>query len=276
MTERNPEPMTPEAFARYRAEHRETDYLLVDVRQPGEYQAAHIPGAMFMPLMELESRLFELPDDRDLIFYCHSGGRSLAASGLAVEAEVTQRVVYNLEGGIMGYEGKTLPGYPRTAAFDRADSLPTLLKTAMDLEKGAWRFYRHVLASAPPESLKKTFETLAAAEIGHARTVYRFWSRTVENPPAFDDVYDSLGGDILEGGLPVETAVSQLAAAAENPCMDLIELALHIEYTAYDLYRTTADNSDDPAGAEALLTIAQAEKNHMRTLIKAIARCTDQ
>ena len=45
----------------------EKDYLLIDVRQPSEYERGHIPGARLMPLAEVESRLFTLPSERDLI-----------------------------------------------------------------------------------------------------------------------------------------------------------------------------------------------------------------
>jgi len=48
--------------------HNEKRYLLIDVRQPTEYQAGHIPGARFRPRPDLEARLFELPANRDLIF----------------------------------------------------------------------------------------------------------------------------------------------------------------------------------------------------------------
>ena len=47
----------------------ETSYLLIGVRQPSEYEQGHIPGALLMPLPEVETRLFTLPSDRDLIFY---------------------------------------------------------------------------------------------------------------------------------------------------------------------------------------------------------------
>ena len=55
---------------------RERSFLLIDVRQPLEYERGHLPGARLMPLMEVEAKLFSLPTDRDLIFYCTNGGRS--------------------------------------------------------------------------------------------------------------------------------------------------------------------------------------------------------
>ena len=83
--------ITPERLREYTNRHHESDYLLIDVRQPGEYQHAHIPGALLMPVMELESRLFSLPNDKDLLFYCHSGGRSLAAWASSLACGVGMR-----------------------------------------------------------------------------------------------------------------------------------------------------------------------------------------
>jgi rubrerythrin len=47
-----------------------------------------------------------------------------------------------------------------------------------------------------------------------------------------------------------------------------------IEYAAYDLYRTMADRTGGAAAREAFMTIAQAEKAHMRALAKAIENCS--
>ncbi len=53
----------------YMQGHHENQYVLVDVRQPKEYQQGHIAGARLLPLGELSARLGELPSDRDIIFY---------------------------------------------------------------------------------------------------------------------------------------------------------------------------------------------------------------
>ena len=44
--------------------------VIVDVRPTEEYQAAHLPGAVSIPLDELEQRLRELPRDREIVAYC--------------------------------------------------------------------------------------------------------------------------------------------------------------------------------------------------------------
>ena len=63
------ENISPAAFRQYQNDHDEKAYLLVDVRQPEEYEAAHIPGAKLMPLDDLEANLAVLPADKEIVFY---------------------------------------------------------------------------------------------------------------------------------------------------------------------------------------------------------------
>lgn len=50
---------------------------LVDVRTPGEFAAGHIPGALNIPVQQLDSRMSELqPQDTAVVVYCRSGHRS--------------------------------------------------------------------------------------------------------------------------------------------------------------------------------------------------------
>jgi rhodanese-related sulfurtransferase len=67
----------PEELKKIIERHSESNCILLDVRQPEEYTQAHILGAKLIPLPELESRLREIPGDRELVFYCRSGNRSL-------------------------------------------------------------------------------------------------------------------------------------------------------------------------------------------------------
>ena len=64
-----------------------------------KFPCDHLPGAKLMPLAEVETGVFSLPADRDLIFYCSNGGRSQWAASLAGESEVCQKTVFNLMGG---------------------------------------------------------------------------------------------------------------------------------------------------------------------------------
>lgn len=49
---------------------REGSVLVIDVRPPEEYRAGHIPGALSVPLGQLEARLRELPARKEIVAYC--------------------------------------------------------------------------------------------------------------------------------------------------------------------------------------------------------------
>ncbi len=69
---------------------------LVDVRQPEEYQAAHVPGAKLIPLADVVARLGEIPTEGPVYVICQTGPRSQRAAdyyrNLGIEA-------YNVDGG---------------------------------------------------------------------------------------------------------------------------------------------------------------------------------
>jgi adenylyltransferase/sulfurtransferase len=76
------------------------DLLLLDVREPAEWETAHIAGAQLMPLGALPSRIEELAAwrTRPVVVHCHHGGRSAKACAQLAAAGFTR--VENLAGGI--------------------------------------------------------------------------------------------------------------------------------------------------------------------------------
>lgn len=80
--------------------------LALDVREPNEWDAGHIPGATHVPMDEVQRRVGELPTDRPVIAVCRSGGRSgrvankLRSRGFEIE---------NLEGGMLAWQEAGLP-----------------------------------------------------------------------------------------------------------------------------------------------------------------------
>jgi len=52
------------------------DTTLIDVREPGEYVQAHVPGAVLIPLAQLPDRVGEVPAGGTVYVICHSGNRS--------------------------------------------------------------------------------------------------------------------------------------------------------------------------------------------------------
>lgn len=71
--------------------------LYLDVRTPAEVSEGAVPGALNIPLQELDRRYSEIPKDKKLLVYCRSGRRSAAASSMLIQAGFKE--VYNIRGG---------------------------------------------------------------------------------------------------------------------------------------------------------------------------------
>ena len=82
-------------------------HTLVDVRTPREYQQAHIPGAVLIPLNELQNRMAEIPQDKPAIIVCATGNRSASASSVLKRAGYES--VFNLEGGTVAWMRRGFP-----------------------------------------------------------------------------------------------------------------------------------------------------------------------
>lgn len=82
---------------------------IIDVREPQEFEVSHLPGAINVPVRELRDRIRELPADRELIFVCRSGARSLTASGIARSAGIA--APSHLEGGLLAWQQRIDPGF---------------------------------------------------------------------------------------------------------------------------------------------------------------------
>lgn len=77
---------------------------LIDVRSPQETRGGFVPGALLVPVDELERRLAELPrDGRATIVYCAMGARSAFACELLTREGFSN--LHNLEGGIGAWRG---------------------------------------------------------------------------------------------------------------------------------------------------------------------------
>ncbi|MDE2482514.1 MAG: sulfurtransferase [bacterium] len=97
-------------LARWRDEQK--DFVLLDVREPGEVATAAIPGALVMSMRTVPARLHELPKDRPIAVLCHHGGRSFQVARF-LQAQGFADVV-NVDGGIDAYAAqidRTIPRY---------------------------------------------------------------------------------------------------------------------------------------------------------------------
>src|ERR1019366_6128547 len=78
----------------------EDEPFIVDVREPDEFAAWSIPGAVNIPLVELPARMPGLPTDRELVAVCRSGNRSTQA---AITLSDSDRQAASLVGGMLAW-----------------------------------------------------------------------------------------------------------------------------------------------------------------------------
>ncbi|MGD9949218.1 MAG: rhodanese-like domain-containing protein [Desulfobulbus sp.] len=260
----------------YMARRQESDYVLVDVRQPDEYVQGHIPGSVLIPLGEIPERMNELPVDKDVVVYCRSGKRSRGAALFIASRPYVAATVFNMTGGILAWNGHLLPATPNLKVFDLEGSEQEILYRAMDLEKGADRFYTALRQRYQAVAWADSLAALAGAEEAHARLIYKQWAAGATNPPPFDAVYEQLAGNIVEGGYTCAALLASLEEQPLEPCRSTLEMALTVEYTAYDLSRNIAHRFQGSPLEEMFNVIAEAEKEHMRLAAQALALCPGQ
>jgi adenylyltransferase/sulfurtransferase len=90
---------------------RGDNFVLIDVREPHEYQICSIPGAKLIPLGEVPKRLDELDKNADIVIHCKSGMRSARACGILKAAGFEH--VRNMKGGILAWSDQVDPSVPK-------------------------------------------------------------------------------------------------------------------------------------------------------------------
>ena len=86
--------------------HPRAGAILVDVREPAEYRAAHIPQARLMPLSEVD--VDRLPGGKKIVVHCAKGGRGHTACEKLLQQNSSLEI-FNLAGGIEGWAAAGLP-----------------------------------------------------------------------------------------------------------------------------------------------------------------------
>ena len=87
------------------------DVLILDVREPHEYEICRIEGSVLMPLGTLPERVSELDTAREIVAHCHIGQRS--AQAVQFLRQLGFRKVKSLVGGIDAWSEKVDPSVPR-------------------------------------------------------------------------------------------------------------------------------------------------------------------
>jgi rhodanese-related sulfurtransferase len=88
------------------ADQLSADVVLLDVREPHEWEAGHVPGALHVPMGDVPARFGELPQGADVVVMCHLGGRSGQVTAWLLDQGYACR---NLTGGIVAYAATERP-----------------------------------------------------------------------------------------------------------------------------------------------------------------------
>jgi rhodanese-related sulfurtransferase len=85
--------------------------ILLDVREPWEFELAHLEGSKLIPMSQLEERFTELDPASETVVICHHGNRSSYVT-LALQGAGFEKVL-NLEGGLDAYSfvDESVPRY---------------------------------------------------------------------------------------------------------------------------------------------------------------------
>lgn len=104
------ERITPGELAAWLADERREKPVLLDVREPWEYEKARLEGATLIPMRELPSRIEQIDEDKEVVAICHHGGRSMQVA-MFLERQGFKRV-HNLVGGIDAWSRTVDPAVP--------------------------------------------------------------------------------------------------------------------------------------------------------------------
>lgn len=240
------------------------EVTILDVRQPGEYAAGHIPGARLIPLAQLSDRLKEIPKASTTLVYCAIGGRSRVAAQMLSGKGFSE--ILNLTGGFKAWNGEAAVGPMDKGLelFDGSETLEEILKVAYSLEMGLREFYLSMQNKVEESEVKGLFAKLAEIEVHHEQRILDEYNQVAGSALSREEFEKQVTVRAMEGGLTTEEYTA-LFQPDWNSVQDILGMAMTIEAQALDLYIRAAATCAG-SSKEALLRIAGEEKTHLRLL----------
>ncbi len=260
---------TVEQARAFMNEHKPEEYILLDVRQPEEYEAGHLPGSILIPVGELHQRLDELDRSRPAIVYCRAGVRGANGTGVLLNAGFEE--AWNLQGGILAWEGKVATGAPEAGMwwFEAARDPVDYVSLAWILEEGAKIFYGRMADQFSSQETGSLFRTLAEDEAHHKDTLRNLYGALTGRAGDPVSPEETAVHDTMEGGVSLSKVLSW---AEGQQALDVLEFAVAMEVNSHDLYLKVGQRLEDEKSRAILLTLAQEEKAHLDRLTEAFVR----
>ena len=253
----------PDDLKEYMDSAPEGSYTLLDVRQPVEYEEAHLPGAKLVPLPVLANSLKEIDAGKPVIVYCAVGGRSRMAAQLLINQGFED--VKQLMGGLNAWEEPTASGPVEFhLQFIRGgESVEEIIRIALHMEVGLKRFHEISLGNAEDEALSRLLKGLVAAEESHAHKLRVLLEETGDTSASGADA--ALPEGVMEGGIDIHEFMEQNESFLKT-VRGYLDIAMMVETQALDLYLRMAQTNLNENARTVLLRIAEEEKAHLSLL----------
>jgi sulfur-carrier protein adenylyltransferase/sulfurtransferase len=261
--------LTPDEVRKFINAHKPEEYILLDVRQPGEYRLGHLPGAKLLSVDELPDRLAELDPRKPTIVYCAAGVRSRAAAAILKRAGFGD--VSSMKGGIRAWSGDIAEGYPEAGMtwFAAALDAEEVIALAWLLEDGTRLFFKEIAAGRDGDEAALLFLNLAAAENHHGKALLKLYKELTGKEPGPDFpagvVHTSPEEKLMEGGMHLAEALSW---ARERDTGEILELAMSLEISAYDRFIHLRERFHNENVRTIFNLLAAEEKAHLESLTK--------
>lgn len=245
------------------------DYILLDVRQPMEYQQARLPGSLLIPLGELHARTDELDKDKTVVVYCRTGSRSASATNMLMSMGFNKAL--NMVGGIVQYNGMVASGPPESAAacFSPSMSAIELAATAWTMEEGTIQFIEALCKDILEQQEPALFDRIQEAKRAHQATLVEMAEALKEESEELDfpaGVVEPPADPIMVGCIKVADALSW---AQDKQMKDLLELMMTLSANAFDFYLRLGRASSTEEEYRVFDTLSKEEHQHLHRLAQA-------
>jgi len=252
--------------------------ILVDVREPGEFAEGHIPGAVSIPLGQLDVAAEQLDANRTIVTYCRSGVRGGAAARLLARRGFDANT---LEGGFSAWPFETATGPGEALVAGDAVSSADLMAVATLREIQAMEFYSLASGRVSDTGIKEVLEYLAVMERGHMDAVYGRYKTLMADEGREAESLETLKSratepveqwQIRDGQVDVVARSYDVDMSLEDPedVSEILDRAVSWEFEAYDFYRRSSELIGDEALRSALVDMAFEERIHANMILKVM------
>ncbi len=256
---RSPELTVSEVKA-YLADANE-EFQLVDVRQEKEYRSGHLPGALLIPLDQLERRFDELDSSLKTIVYCRSGVRSGSACQL-LEQRGFQNI-FNMKGGILAWQGqRVVGGEEEGLGYFLNGEYTSVYELSCNLEVGLQRFYELVGKQAADKGRERVaafLKKMAEFEDEHIAEL------TALHNKEYPQASLQLDAKFVEGGLSLDNLLTAFGSNLDS-AESVLQLAMSFEAQAMDLYFRLEKRAVDETQRQFFARMIKEERGHLRLL----------